>query len=62
MASSRQRFSVQRQPGFTAIAMACFFLLYFPIVVLVVYTAITTAFIGGMQLVERRLKIPGYGT
>lgn len=32
------------------------------IVVLVVYAGITTAFIGGMQVVERKLKIPGYGT
>lgn len=31
------------------------------LVVLVVYAGITTAFIGLMQLWERRLKIPGYG-
>ncbi len=30
-------------------------------VVLVVYAGITTAFIGAMQVLERRLKIPGYG-
>jgi len=31
------------------------------IVVLVVYAGITTAFIGLMQMLERRLKVPGYG-
>lgn len=30
-------FSVRRQTGFTAIAMSCFFLLYLPIVTLVIY-------------------------
>jgi hypothetical protein len=29
--------------------------------VLVVYAGITTAFIGLMQVLERRLKVPGYG-
>jgi spermidine/putrescine transport system permease protein len=32
-----RRFSVRRQAGFTTIAMICFFLLYLPIAVLVVY-------------------------
>jgi spermidine/putrescine transport system permease protein len=32
-----RQFSVRRQTGFTAIAMICFFLLYLPIAVLVVY-------------------------
>lgn len=31
------------------------------VVVLVVYAGITTGFIGLMQLIERRLRIPGYG-
>jgi spermidine/putrescine transport system permease protein len=30
-------FSIRRQPGFTAVAIVCFFLLYLPIVTLVVY-------------------------
>jgi spermidine/putrescine transport system permease protein len=30
-------FSIKHQPGFTAIAAACFFMLYLPIIVLVVY-------------------------
>lgn len=31
-------FDVRRQPGFTAVAMACFVLLYLPIILLVVYS------------------------
>jgi spermidine/putrescine transport system permease protein len=33
----RKSFSIKTQPGFTTIAMACFFLLYLPIATLVVY-------------------------
>jgi spermidine/putrescine transport system permease protein len=32
-----ERFSIRRQPGFTAVAMICFVILYVPILVLVVY-------------------------
>lgn len=32
-----RRFSIRRQPGFTTIAMICFFFLYLPIATLVVY-------------------------
>ncbi len=34
----RRPFSIKRQPGFTAIALFCFFALYAPIIVLVVYS------------------------
>ena len=50
---ARERFSVRRQPGFTTVAMVCFFLLYFPIVVLVVYAfnaATSTSQWGGLSL------------
>lgn len=48
-----RRFSVRRQPGFTAIAMLCFVLLYLPIAVLVVYAfnaANSTSAWGGFSL------------
>jgi spermidine/putrescine transport system permease protein len=51
--ANRQRFSVQHQAGFTAIAAVCFFLLYFPILVLVVYAfngATSTSQWGGFSL------------
>ena len=32
-----RRFDIRRQPGFTTIAMICFFLLYLPIATLVVF-------------------------
>ncbi len=41
MSSSTRRsapFSLKRQPGFTAIAILCFFLLYAPIIMLVIYS------------------------
>ena len=34
----RKGFDVRRQPGFTAIAMGCFILLYLPIILLVAYS------------------------
>lgn len=46
-------FSVRRQPGFTAVAAACFVMLYLPIVVLVVYAfnaANSTSTWGGFSL------------
>src|SRR4051812_13362870 len=48
-----ERFSVRHQPGFTAIAATCFFVLYLPIVVLVVYAfnaANSTSTWGGLSL------------
>jgi spermidine/putrescine transport system permease protein len=53
MASGRRYFDVRRQPGFTAITMVCFFLLYFPIIVLVVYAfnaSSSTSQWGGLSL------------
>ena len=38
LASLRPRFSLQRQPGFTTIALTCFVLLYAPLGILVVYS------------------------
>ncbi|TIV60558.1 ABC transporter permease [Mesorhizobium sp.] len=46
-------FSIKHQPGFTAIAMTCFVVLYMPIVVLVVYAfnaATSTSEWGGFSL------------
>jgi spermidine/putrescine transport system permease protein len=43
--SAHRGFSVRKQPGFAAVAMFCFVLLYLPIVVLVVF-----AFNGGNSL------------
>jgi len=34
----RKKFSLRHQPGFTSIAMACFVLLYAPIIILVIYS------------------------
>ena len=48
-----RRFSVQHQPGFTVIAVTCFLLLYFPILVLIVYAfnaATSTSVWGGLSL------------
>jgi spermidine/putrescine transport system permease protein len=48
-----ERFSVRRQPGFTTIAAVCFFVLYMPIMVLVIYAfnaANSTATWGGFSL------------
>lgn len=48
-----ERFSIRRQPGFTTIAAVCFFALYMPIVVLVVYAfnaANSTSTWGGFSL------------
>jgi len=48
-----RRFSVRHQPGFTAIAAVCFFLLYFPIIVLVIYAfnaSTSTSQWGGLSL------------
>ena len=36
--AERTGFSIHRQPGFTAIAMLCFVLLYLPIILLVIYS------------------------
>ncbi len=38
LSTRRNQFSVFKQPGFTIIALACFIVLYMPIVVLVVYS------------------------
>ena len=46
-------FSIKRQPGFTAIAVACFAMLYMPIVVLVLYAfnaSSSTSEWGGLSL------------
>jgi spermidine/putrescine transport system permease protein len=48
-----ERFSIRRQPGFTTIAAVCFFALYMPIVVLVIYAfnaANSTSTWGGFSL------------
>ncbi len=48
-----KHFSIRHQPGFTAIAATCFFLLYFPIFVLVIYAfnaSTSTSAWGGLSL------------
>jgi spermidine/putrescine transport system permease protein len=48
-----ERFSIRRQPGFTTVAAVCFFVLYMPIVVLVIYAfnaANSTSTWGGFSL------------